>query len=67
MTARLRQTSGQKGKTLFHILMDSLPPEHKARLFAGAALSSSDQAITSVRSPALARLHLFLSSYMEPI
>lgn len=59
--------SGQKGKTLFHILMDSLPPEHKARWFAGAALSSSEQAMNSVMSTALARLNSFLDSEMEQI
>ena len=59
--------SGQKGKTLFHILMDSLPPDHKARWFAGAALSSSEQAMASVMSTALARLNSFLDSEMEQI
>ena len=59
--------SGQKGKTLFHILMDSLPPDHKARWFAGAALSSSEQAMNSVMSTALARLNCFLDSEMEQI
>lgn len=59
--------SGQKGKTLFHILMDSLPPDHKARWFAGAALSSSEQAMNSVMSTALARLNSFLDSEMEQI
>ena len=57
--------SGVKGKTLFHILMDSLPPDHKARWFAGAALSSSEQAMASVMSTALARLNSFLVSEME--
>ncbi|WP_217957919.1 type IV secretory system conjugative DNA transfer family protein [Acutalibacter muris] len=59
--------SGVKGKTLFHILMDSLPPDHKARWFAGAALSSSEQAMASVMSTALARLNSFLDSEMEQI
>jgi type IV secretion system protein VirD4 len=59
--------SGQKGKTLFHLLMDSLPPDHKARWFAGAALSSSEQAMNSVMSTALARLNSFLDSEMEQI
>ena len=57
--------SGVKGKTLFHILMDSLLPDHKARWFAGAALSSSEQAMASVMSTALARLNSFLDSEME--
>ncbi len=59
--------SGVKGKTLFHILMDSLPSDHKARWFAGAALSSSEQAMASVMSTALARLNSFLDSEMEQI
>ncbi len=59
--------SGQKGKTLFHILMDSLPPDHKARWFAGAALSSSEQAMNSVMSTALARLNSFLDSELEQV
>ena len=59
--------SGVKGKTLFHILMDSLPLDHKARWFAGAALSSSEQAMASVMSTALARLNSFLDSEMEQI
>ncbi|ARE60557.1 type IV secretory system conjugative DNA transfer family protein [Acutalibacter muris] len=59
--------SGVKGKTLFHLLMDSLPSDHKARWFAGAALSSSEQAMASVMSTALARLNSFLDSEMEQI
>ena len=56
-----------KGKTLFHILMDTLPPEHKARWFAGAALSSSEQAMASIMSTALARLNAFLDSELEQL
>ena len=59
--------SGVKGKTLFHLLVDSLPSDHKARWFAGAALSSSEQAMASVMSTALARLNSFLDSEMEQI
>ena len=59
--------SGVKGKTLFHLLMDSLPSDHKARWFTGAALSSSEQAMASVMSTALARLNSFLDSEMEQI
>ena len=59
--------SKAKGKTLFHILMDALPPEHKARWFAGAALSSSEQAMASVMSTALARLNAFLDSELEQL
>lgn len=56
-----------KGKTLFHILMDALPADHKARWFAGAALSSSEQAMASVMSTALARLNAFLDSELEQL
>ena len=56
-----------KGKNQFQELMDMLPPEHKAKWFAGAALSSADQAMASVMSTALSRLLSFLDSEMEQI
>ncbi len=56
-----------KGKSQFQILMDRLPPEHKARWFAGAALNSADQAMASVLSTVLSRLNAFLDSEMEQI
>lgn len=37
--------------------MEQLPPDHKARWFAGAALNTSEQAVASVLSTALSRLN----------
>lgn len=56
-----------KGKNQFQELMELLPPEHKAKWFAGAALSTADQAMASVMSTALSRLNAFLDSEMEQI
>ena len=56
-----------KGKSQFQLLMDKLPPEHKARWFAGAALNSAEQAMASVLSTVLSRLNAFLDSEMEQI
>lgn len=47
--------------------MDKLPPTHKAKWFAGAALNSADQAMASVLSTAMSRLNAFLDSEMEQI
>ena len=49
------------------MLMRMLPPEHKARWFAGAALNSADQAMASVMSTVLSRLNAFLDSELEQI
>lgn len=57
--------SQQKGKNQFQILIDLLPTEHKARWFAGAALSTGDQAMASVLSTAMSRLNAFLDSELE--
>lgn len=51
----------------FQALMQLLPPEHKAKWFAGAALSSAGQAMQSVLSTAMARLNSFLDSELESI
>lgn len=59
--------SGVKGKNQFQLLMERLPPEHKARWFAGAALNTSDQAMASVMSTAMSRLNAFLDSELEQI
>jgi len=56
-----------KGKNEFQRLLELLPPTHKARWFAGAALNSADQAMSSVLSTALSRLNAFLDSEMEQI
>ena len=42
-----------KNRSLFQLLMDKLPPTHKAKWFAGAALNSADQAMASVLSLSL--------------
>ena len=54
-----------KNRSLFQLLMDKLPPNHKAKWFAGAALNSADQAMASVLSTAMSRLNAFLDSEME--
>jgi len=59
--------SKKKGKTEFQLLMDKLPEEHKARWFAGAAINTSEQAMSSVMSTALSRLNTFLDSELEQI
>ena len=56
-----------KGRSQFQVLLDKLPPEHKAKWFAGSALNSSEQAMASVMSTALSRLNAFLDSEMEQI
>ena len=56
-----------KNRSLFQLLMDKLPPDHKAKWFAGAALNSADQAMASVLSTAMSRLNAFLDSEMEQI
>ena len=48
-----------KGKNRFQLLMDQLPPEHKARWFAGAALNTAEQAMQSVLSTAMSRMNAF--------
>lgn len=59
--------SGHRGKTQFQILISKLPEEHKARWFAGAALNTSEQAMSSVMSTTLSRLNAFLDSELEQI
>jgi type IV secretion system protein VirD4 len=51
----------------FQLLVDTLPPNHKARWFAGAALNSSDVAMASILSTVLSRLNTFLDSEMEQL
>ncbi len=63
----LLEPSTVKGKSQFHVLIDRLPNEHKARWFAGAALNSPEQAMASIMSTALSRLNAFLDSEMEQI
>ena len=56
-----------KGKNGFQVLMDSLPETHKARWFAGSALTAADQAMASVMSTVLSRLNAFLDSELEQV
>lgn len=67
MIQDLLAPSAVKGKNQFQLLIDRLPPTHKARWFAGAALNSAEQAMASVLSTALSRLNSFLDSEMEQI
>ena len=61
----LLEPSDTKGKSCFQVLMGRLPPEHKARWFAGAALNTSEQAMASVLSTVLSRLNAFLDTDLE--
>lgn len=63
----LLEPSGVRGKSRFQLLMNQLPPEHKAKWFAGAALNSAEQAMMSVLSTVLSRLNAFLDSEMEQV
>lgn len=63
----LQQPSPIKGKTSFQLLMQKLPDDHKAKWFAGAALNTADQAMSSVLSTTLSKLNAFLDSEMEQI
>lgn len=56
-----------KNKSQFHLLIDKIPSTHKARWFAGSALSSSGAALNSIMSTALSRLNTFLDTEMEQI
>ena len=67
MVQDLLEPSKVRGKSQFHVLMDKLPSEHKARWLAGAALNSSEQAMASVMSTVLSRLNSFLDSELEQI
>ena len=67
LVQELLEPSNVKGKSQFQLLMDALPPEHKAKWFAGAALNAADQAMASVMSTVLSRLNAFLDSEMEQV
>lgn len=47
--------------------MDYLPDDHKAKWFAGAALNTAEQSMSSVMSTALSRLNAFLDSELEQL
>ena len=59
--------TNKKGKNQFQLLMDYLPDDHKAKWFAGAALNTAEQAMSSVMSTALSRLNAFLDSELEQL
>ena len=63
----LLEPSKVKGKSHFQLLIGKLPPDHKARWFAGAALNSAEQAMASVMSTVLSRLNAFLDSELEQV
>ena len=63
----LLEPSNQKEKNQFQRLIEMLPPEHKAKWYAGAALNGSEQSISSVMSTALSRLNAFLDSELEQL
>jgi type IV secretion system protein VirD4 len=67
MVQDLLAPSQFKGRNQFQLLMERLPPEHKAKWLAGAALNTSEQAMASVMSTVLSRLNAFLDSEMEQI
>lgn len=56
-----------KGESQFKLLLNKLPPEHKARWFAGSALNSGEQSMLSVMSTAMSRLNTFLDTELEQI
>lgn len=59
--------SNSRGKNQFQMLMSLLPDDHKAKWFAGAALNTSEQAMSSVMSTALSRLNAFLNTELEQL
>lgn len=65
LLAKVQPDSKAKSRTYFSELMEKLPPEHKAKWLAGAALNTSDQTMLSVMSTALSRLNSFLDSELE--
>lgn len=67
LVQELLAPSRVKGKNQFQLLLDKLPPNHKARWFAGSALNTAEQAMASVLSTVLSRLNAFLDSEMEQI
>ena len=63
----LAPSNNRQQKNQFHSLMALLPEDHKAKWFAGAALNTSEQSMSSVMSTALSRLNAFLDSELETI
>ncbi len=65
LVQELLAPSQVKGKKQFQLLLEKLPPDHKAKWFAGSALNTAEQAMASVISTVLSRLNAFLDSEME--
>jgi len=56
-----------KPKNEYQKLIDLLPPEHKAKWLAGAALNTAESSMHSVMSTAMSRLLSFIDSELEQI
>jgi type IV secretion system protein VirD4 len=56
-----------KPKNEYQKLMELLPPEHKAKWLAGAALNTAESSMHSVMSTAMSRLLSFIDSELEQI
>lgn len=56
-----------KPKNYFQQLMKMLPADHKAKWFAGSALSAPQQQMSSVMTTAMSRLLSFIDSELEQI
>ena len=67
LLAKYQPAPKAKPKMYFSKLMEKLPPDHKAKWLAGAALNTSDQTMLSVMSTALSRLNSFLDTEMEQL
>ena len=67
LVQELLEPSKVSGQSQFQLLMSKLPPDHKARWFAGAGLNASSQAMASVMSTVLSRLNAFLDSELEQV
>ncbi|MDL2274075.1 type IV secretory system conjugative DNA transfer family protein [Oscillospiraceae bacterium OttesenSCG-928-G22] len=63
----LAPSNDKQNRTLFQLLMEKLPSEHKARWLAGAALNSSTQGMMSVLSTAMSKLNAFIDSDLEQL
>lgn len=57
----------RKPKNYFHKLMNIIPDTHKAKWFAGSALSAPQQQMSSVMTTAMSRLLSFIDSELEQI
>ena len=67
LVQELMEPSRMKGKTKFQLIMEQLPPDHKAKWLAGAALNTGEQAMASVLSTVMSRLNAFLDTELEQI